>query len=605
MHFLLALTTYDDEDAVLDARQFALFARRHNHHVTLLTFEQTTPPGSHHAIKLLACARSRIPWLDNFRFQLAFDQARATGEYDATLAFAPVEGADFYLLRRFAASPARLARLCHTQLHAYFTYVTYPQQLFLQRQGCVPRTRLLRIDPEYHEEYLPHHDHRGQFQLRHALNLNEKHLLVLQVADDWHRQGVDRSLAALAALPAALQNRCRFLLLGRRPSQRRLENLAERQGFSPARVLSLGQTKPLSQLLTIADVLIHPAREEETGTMLLDAITAGVPVVCTDSCGYSGFLQRTSCPVIPAPHHLSAIADALGFTLRHLNPIKTMMPIEFEQLGLRNRSAQLLHALETHAPLAIQPLALSDVCEIAALHLRNLADGQALKNERKRAASRVTYQGVRYIVKEFKRREWWHLGSCATRTELGTALLERYTPQVCGKYRDPNSGSEYLVFHDCGDGNFFQADYAQRADAPQLYATCGRLLAELHDAGLHHHDAKPANFVKNQFCQNECALTVCLVDCDNVTRSTLPLSQQVRAHNLAQFIAGTGKLARLDQTQWRRLVRAFCEGYNAAAQLPMGDLDQLWQRAWHIVDSHQHIEHTLPDIDLDESTQIS
>ena len=111
--------------------------------------------------------------------------------------------------------------------------------------------------------------------------------------------------------------------------------------------------------------------------------------------------------------------------------------------------------------------------------------------------------------------------------------------------------------------------------------------------------------MKNQFCQNECALTVCLVDCDNVTRSTLPLSQQVRAHNLAQFIAGTGKLARLDQTQWRRLVRAFCEGYNAAAQLPMGDLDQLWQRAWHIADSHQHIEHTLPDIELDESTQVS
>ena len=51
--------------------------------------------------------------------------------------------------------------------------------------------------------------------------------------------------------------------------------------------------------------------------MLTDALTAGVPVVCTDNCGYSIFLHKTCCPVIPAPYHLAAITDAISFAIVH------------------------------------------------------------------------------------------------------------------------------------------------------------------------------------------------------------------------------------------------------------------------------------------------
>ena len=152
--------------------------------------------------------------------------------------------------------------------------------------------------------------------------------------------------------------------------------------------------------------------------------------------------------------------------------------------------------------------------------------------------------------------------------------------------------------------NAYGGDYALRDDAKQIYAECGRVLAELHDAGLYHHDTKPANFVYNECCKTECPHEVCLVDCDNVTRTVPPVPTPQRIHNLAQFIAGTGNVARQDRVLWRRLVDAFCAGYTNHAKLPQGDLDQLWQRVWRTIESQSHIEYTLPDDCLEESTQI-
>jgi len=41
-----------------------------------------------------------------------------------------------------------------------------------------------------------------------------------------------------------------------------------------------------------ADLLIHPAYSENTGTVLLEAIIAGLPVLTTDICGYAYHVNR-------------------------------------------------------------------------------------------------------------------------------------------------------------------------------------------------------------------------------------------------------------------------------------------------------------------------
>jgi UDP-glucose:(heptosyl)LPS alpha-1,3-glucosyltransferase len=41
-----------------------------------------------------------------------------------------------------------------------------------------------------------------------------------------------------------------------------------------------------------ADLLIHPAYSENTGTVLLEAIIAGLPVLATEVCGYAFHIER-------------------------------------------------------------------------------------------------------------------------------------------------------------------------------------------------------------------------------------------------------------------------------------------------------------------------
>ena len=40
-----------------------------------------------------------------------------------------------------------------------------------------------------------------------------------------------------------------------------------------------------------ADVLIHPARYENTGLILIEALSQNLPILTTDNCGYSSYVE--------------------------------------------------------------------------------------------------------------------------------------------------------------------------------------------------------------------------------------------------------------------------------------------------------------------------
>ena len=49
-------------------------------------------------------------------------------------------------------------------------------------------------------------------------------------------------------------------------------------------------------------MLIHPAYNENTGTVLLEALVAGLPVLCTDVCGYAHYITDAQAgDVVPSP----------------------------------------------------------------------------------------------------------------------------------------------------------------------------------------------------------------------------------------------------------------------------------------------------------------
>ena len=47
--------------------------------------------------------------------------------------------------------------------------------------------------------------------------------------------------------------------------------------------------------MAAADLLLHPAYQEAAGIVLLEAITAGLPVLTTAVCGYAHYIVDANC----------------------------------------------------------------------------------------------------------------------------------------------------------------------------------------------------------------------------------------------------------------------------------------------------------------------
>jgi hypothetical protein len=58
----------------------------------------------------------------------------------------------------------------------------------------------------------------------------------------------------------------------------------------------------IPRFLLGADLLIHPAYNENTGTVLLEAVVAGLPVLTTAACGYAHYIEEAGAGrVVPLP----------------------------------------------------------------------------------------------------------------------------------------------------------------------------------------------------------------------------------------------------------------------------------------------------------------
>jgi UDP-glucose:(heptosyl)LPS alpha-1,3-glucosyltransferase len=61
---------------------------------------------------------------------------------------------------------------------------------------------------------------------------------------------------------------------------------------------------------------LHPAYEENTGTVLIEALAAHLPVLVTEVCGYSFHIERAGAgQIVPAPFEQEALNKQLAFML--------------------------------------------------------------------------------------------------------------------------------------------------------------------------------------------------------------------------------------------------------------------------------------------------
>jgi len=175
-------------------------------------------------------------------------------------------------------SKTEVLLISQTQLDLYQRYYQTPSQRMYLLPPGISRER---IAPPDHEQL--------RVQLRKEYQLQDTEWLMMFVGSDYQRKGLDRALRGIAALDVDLRSRVRLWVAGQDDAAPFI-TLARSLGVEDS-VRFLGARDDVARLLWAADALIHPAYSENTGTVLLEGMVAGLPVIASEACGYSHYIS--------------------------------------------------------------------------------------------------------------------------------------------------------------------------------------------------------------------------------------------------------------------------------------------------------------------------
>ena len=164
------------------------------------------------------------------------------------------------------------------------------QPLFIKHYGTPPARFHLLPPGISRDRCRPENAAEIRADFRREFGLQDDEFLLLQIGSGFKTKGLDRSLKALAALPDELRARVKLIAIGQdNPKPFLLQ--AQALGLR-ARVSILKGRDDIPRFLLGADLLIHPAYNENTGTVLLEALVAGLPTLTTEVCGYAHYITE-------------------------------------------------------------------------------------------------------------------------------------------------------------------------------------------------------------------------------------------------------------------------------------------------------------------------
>ena len=242
--------------------------------------------------------------------------------YDAIVGFNKMPGLDVYFasdvcyasLIKERSVLYRLTPRCRTLIsleQAVFDtqsstqIITISDQEMLRYTSCygTPAHRFHPVPPGVSKDRLDQANIPGTREdMRREFNISMETHVVLMVGSDYKRKGVDRAIRGMASLPQQLQDNTLLLIIGEGKAKPYMR-LAKRLKVSP-HILFLGKRDNIPRFLAGADLLLHPAYHENTGTVLIEAMGAGLPVLATDTCGYASHVEHAQAgQIIPSPFH--------------------------------------------------------------------------------------------------------------------------------------------------------------------------------------------------------------------------------------------------------------------------------------------------------------
>jgi phosphatidyl-myo-inositol alpha-mannosyltransferase len=110
---------------------------------------------------------------------------------------------------------------------------------------------------------------------------------------------------------------CRLLVVGHGPQLGEARRYIASRRLGGVELLGRLSDHDKARAFATADIYASPATGQESfGIVLLEAMAAGVPIVCSDIHGYKGVVRRNEQALLVPPRDVEALAAALGTLLR-------------------------------------------------------------------------------------------------------------------------------------------------------------------------------------------------------------------------------------------------------------------------------------------------
>jgi len=301
-----------------DFRRIAETCRQRGHHIDVFTMAWQGPVPKPFNVHLLP-----VPGLTNpgrcRGFARLLARRLAAGNYHAVIGFNKLPGLDVY----FAADPCFVAKTRKKYRffgglgRRYRIYSGFEKAVFGKEAG----TEILLISEVEKEHFIrcygtdenrfhllppgispdraaPDNVAEVRRDFRQKFSFSDDNNLLLMIGSSFKTKGVDRSIRALAALPEPLCSKTFLLVVGEGRTAPFLR-LARRLGIMD-RLRFFGGRDDVPRFLCGCDLLLQPSYFENTGTAIVEAIAAGLPVLATANCGYAHYVEKSGAGLLAA-----------------------------------------------------------------------------------------------------------------------------------------------------------------------------------------------------------------------------------------------------------------------------------------------------------------
>lgn len=328
------------------------------------------------------CYQSRVSgkyglsWLPRYRQWIAFEKA----------VFSPKSKTEILLL-----SPLQ-------QFEFMRFYSTEARRFHLLPPG-ISKDRLASVDSEI-----------IRTQIRQSFSVAPNDFLLMMVGSGFKTKGLDRAILAFAALPEDLKKRSHFFIVGEDHAEP-FKQLALQYGVSD-RILFLGGRDDVPQLLLAADLLLHPAYHENTGTVLLEALASRLPVLTVDVCGYAHYIEEAQAGMVLASPFSQSLFNTTLQSMLHKDQLKNWsengynFAKEADIYSLPEKAADFIERINVHSSHQSKDYEINETIQPYFNLSKDLFDqlmnlkGEVFRHQKGRLTERIQLGSHHYFIKK-------------------------------------------------------------------------------------------------------------------------------------------------------------------------------------------------------------